>query len=172
VVGVSDAIELWTGKGEIVPEKGEEVPVEPEIAGGFCHWELDSEYQEGGSTVPPEYWSSKYQWLPANLAFQEDGTVKFTSYINNLHPKKYPNLYRTIERLIDTSIPAWDQCLSKYKDFKRIGAGRQESRFSQPESCEWVSPNQGSFIRNVDFSLFFCIERIMMPYGNLSTPKC
>jgi hypothetical protein len=89
----------------------------------------------GGSTVPAEYWSSKYQWLPANLAFQEDGTVKFTSYVNNLHPKNYPKIYRTIERLIDTAIPAWDQCLTEYVKYERVGVGRQASRFSQPESC-------------------------------------
>jgi Protein of unknown function (DUF4246) len=97
---------------------------------------LGYDYSIGGSKVPPEYWSSKYQWLPANLAFQEDGTVKFTSYINNLHPRKYPEIYLTIERLVDTAIPAWDQCLAEYRDYKRIGVGRQSSRFSRPESCE------------------------------------
>jgi len=54
-------------------------------------------------------WSEKYQWLPANVSFQENGTVKFTSYINNLHPTKHVEIYRLIERLIDIAIPAWDQ---------------------------------------------------------------
>lgn len=58
------------------------------------------------------YWSETFQWLPANLAFQEDGTVKFTSYINNLHPKKYPDIYRLIEKVVDMAIPAWDRVLS------------------------------------------------------------
>ncbi|EGS22564.1 uncharacterized protein CTHT_0021120 [Thermochaetoides thermophila DSM 1495] len=41
-----------------------------------------------------------------------NGTVKFTSYINNLHPTKHVEIYRLIERLIDIAIPAWDQILT------------------------------------------------------------
>jgi hypothetical protein len=65
--------------------------------------------------VPKSLWgngrtySAHYQWLPANLAFSEDGTVHFTSYINNLHPNKYPHIYRAIEELIGLAIPAWEQ---------------------------------------------------------------
>lgn len=93
-------------------------------------------YMQGGSRIPLEYWSDMYQWLPANLAFQEDGTVKFTSYINNLHPKKYPNIYHTIEKLIDTAIPAWDQFLAvhEYRADILPAPGRQQSRFSVPKS--------------------------------------
>ena len=58
------------------------------------------------------YWSRNYQWLPANLAFQDDGTVRFTSYINNLHPNKHPEIYRLVEKLIDKAIPAWDAVLT------------------------------------------------------------
>ncbi|OAF58874.1 hypothetical protein VC83_06310 [Pseudogymnoascus destructans] len=95
VVGVSDAIEAWAGKGEIArPARQSGVP-DPRRS-----------YNIGGDGVPMEYWSDKYQWLPATLAFQEDGTVTFTSYINNLHPKKYPSIYRMIEKLIDIAIPA------------------------------------------------------------------
>jgi hypothetical protein len=68
------------------------------------------------------------------LAFKEDRTVKFTSYINNLHPNKYPEIYRTVERLINTAIPAWDQCLSEYRDHNRVGAERLKPRLSQPEN--------------------------------------
>ena len=93
-------------------------------------------YAQGGDRIPLEYWSYKYQWLPANLAFQEDGTVKFTSYINNLHPKKYPSIYHTIEKLIDTAIPAWDQFLAVQEYGPNIppAPGRQHSRFAVPES--------------------------------------
>lgn len=59
-----------------------------------------------------DHYSSNYQWLPANLAFQGDGSVKLTSCINNLHPNKYPEIYRTIEKLVDSALPLWDQCLS------------------------------------------------------------
>ncbi|KAK4198028.1 hypothetical protein QBC40DRAFT_284400 [Triangularia verruculosa] len=98
VVGVEDAIEQWAGKGQVV-EKPLTRPLPPRDPWGADHWVED-------------FWSEKYQWLPANLAFQEDGTVKFTSYVNNLHPKKHSEIYRTIERLIDTAIPAWERVLT------------------------------------------------------------
>ena len=108
--------------GETAPKPIQETP------------RLKSSYIE----VPRHYWSTNYQWLPANLAFQEDGTVKFTSYINNLHPNKYPQIYRTVEKLIDKAIPTWDQCLSEYTnsdDSDKATAGRHNSRFSLPKNA-------------------------------------
>ncbi|KFY32862.1 hypothetical protein V495_08667 [Pseudogymnoascus sp. VKM F-4514 (FW-929)] len=130
VVGVSDAIEKWAGKGKTLAEA---------LKTGRPG--RDMSYGIGGSAIPSEYWSDKYQWLPANLAFQEDGTVKFTSYINNLHPTKYPGIYRTIEKLIDIAVPAWDQFLTvhdsyrNHLDVKIPPHGRQNSRFSLPKSA-------------------------------------
>ncbi|GAB1320932.1 Manganese lipoxygenase [Madurella fahalii] len=99
VVGVADAIEKWSGKGEIVQKDKEIAHDDPRPA-----WQRVE--------VPADYWSSTYQWLPANLSFQEDGTVRFTSYINNLHPKKHREIYRLVEKLVDAAIPAWDRVLS------------------------------------------------------------
>ncbi|AEO69667.1 uncharacterized protein THITE_2091161 [Thermothielavioides terrestris NRRL 8126] len=107
VVGVTDAIDRWPGKGEVVPKD-------------------NGRPYDDGRQVKPTYWSKTYQWLPANLAFQEDGTVRFTSYINNLHPKKYPAIYTLVEKLIDKAIPAWDRALSGVAVDKR---GRKQRRF-------------------------------------------
>jgi hypothetical protein len=126
-VGVADAIECWAGKGEVIAQQGLE-----ETTPQNRH-----RYTVGGLDVPPEYWSNQYQWLPANLAFQNDGSVKFTSYINNLHPTRYPDIYRTIEKLVETSIPMWDQCLRfavRYHEFE--GAGRMETRSGKPKNPE------------------------------------
>lgn len=124
VVGVDDAIEKWMGKGEVIPKENRLVDDDP----------FGVRYGIGGGMAPPEYWSDTYQWLPANVAFQDDGTVKFTSYINNLHPKKYPDIYRTIEKLIQTALPLWDQCL---KTIHGDGAaGRTASRFPFPHDAE------------------------------------
>jgi hypothetical protein len=125
-VGVEGAVELWAGKGTTIPEDD---------------WKPDEErdrYRYGvGGEIPPEYWSSTYQWLPANIAFQEDGGVKFTSYINNLHPDKYPDIYRTIEKLIETSIPLWDQCLTLATGYHtQAGAGRISPRMELPPDPE------------------------------------
>jgi hypothetical protein len=89
VVGVEDAIDKWAGKGEVIPRRpewGEE--------GGGEKLRLEA------LKVPDSYWSTTYQWLPANVKFTADGDVQFTSYINNLHPNKYRDVYRTIEKLI------------------------------------------------------------------------
>ncbi|KAK0663927.1 hypothetical protein QBC41DRAFT_23066 [Cercophora samala] len=99
VVGVEDAVEKWAGKGQVI-EKPITKPRE--------EMSMFNDY----NAAEYGFWSERYQWLPANLAFQDDGTVKFTSYINNLHPKRHPEIYRTIERLIDTAIPAWERVLS------------------------------------------------------------
>jgi hypothetical protein len=104
-VGVQDAVDLWAGLGDTIENPADTT-------------EGRSEYT--GSGPPPGFWSETYQWLPSNLAFQEDGTVLFTSYINNLHPKKYPDIYRALEKLIDVSIPAWDHCL--------LAEGRESER--------------------------------------------
>jgi hypothetical protein len=127
VVEVGDAIEKWAGKGDIIPKDD---------------WRFDPQrdrfrYGVGSGEVPPQYWSDTYQWLPANVAFQNDGAVKFTSYINNLHPNRYPGIYRTIEKLIEASLPAWDQCLALATGHDvRDGAGRVKSRFPYPDNPE------------------------------------
>ncbi|CAO2652066.1 Nn.00g003490.m01.CDS01 [Neocucurbitaria sp. VM-36] len=137
-VGVVNAIEHWAGKGEVIPKDD---------------WKYDHErdrfrYGVGAGDVPPNYWSETYQWLPANVAFKEDGSVKFTSYINNLHPMRYPDIYRTIEDLVKTSLPLWDQCLAMATGYEeRDGAGRTEPRFSKPDNPDdeneenWIPRN-------------------------------
>ncbi|KAH7140604.1 hypothetical protein EDB81DRAFT_655028 [Dactylonectria macrodidyma] len=83
-------------------------------------------------------------WLPSNLRFQDDGTVKFTSYINNLHPIKNSDIYSTIEKLVEKSLPAWDLCLARYHDYRLEGGGRTTSRFLHPttpddeEEANWT----------------------------------
>ncbi|KAH7128294.1 hypothetical protein B0J11DRAFT_266921 [Dendryphion nanum] len=120
VVGVTDAVDKWAGKGTII----EPFPsTRNENASSHMNYGIDE-----------KYWSEKYQWLPANLSFNEDGTVKFTSYINNLHPIKYSGIYQALEKLVETSLPLWDQCLTimTSSDSKEY-AGRQSHRIFEPE---------------------------------------
>lgn len=126
-VGVEDAISHWAGKGAVVP-KAEHQNFE---GTNTMH------YGVGSGTLPPEYWSETYQWLPANVAFQPDGGVKFTSYVNNLHPGKYPGIYRMLEELIKASIPMWDQCLALAAGYEsREGAGRMKKRMPMVDNAE------------------------------------
>ncbi|PVI05301.1 hypothetical protein DM02DRAFT_668503 [Periconia macrospinosa] len=115
LVGVTDAIEKWAGKGDVINGTG------GRHIEGFT----------SDSYLSPKFWSNHYQWLPANVAFQADGTVKFTSYINNLHPVKHAGIYRTIEELITTSLPMWDQCIA----VEGKGAGRTEPRMCVPDEA-------------------------------------
>ena len=108
--GCTTAVDRWSGKGKVVPKI-------PSTSGG-------------GSYGKDRYWSENYQWLPANLEFEEDGSVCFTSYINNLHPVTYLNAYVAIEKLVATVIPLWDQCLS---------ARRLEPRLQPPHPAKYGS---------------------------------
>ncbi|KAI0858284.1 hypothetical protein F4860DRAFT_517014 [Xylaria cubensis] len=110
VVGVADAVAKWAGKGTVIDNK-------------------DTNDDDG--MVPLEFWSEDYQWLPSNVVMRDDGSVKFTSYINNLHPTKYPEVYSAIEKLVENALPMWDQCLyDMVDDYKKEGTGRNVSRFS------------------------------------------
>lgn len=55
---------------------------------------------------------------PSNMGFQEDGSLKFTSYMNNLHPTRYPEIYRVIETLATTALPLSDRCLAVNVSYK------------------------------------------------------
>lgn len=98
----------------------------------------------GSWRVDPEYWSKKYQWLPSNVGFRADGSAKLTSYVNNLHPTRFPDVYKTLEQAIDKAIPAWDQCLRGIDGYTNNGrrnkviAGREKSRFEWIHDAELV----------------------------------
>jgi len=123
VVGTTDAVIKWAGKGEPTPEHTENLP---SLADRMVYGRLES-----------HFWSAHYQWLPANLAFQDDGTVRFTSYINNLHPVKYEGIYRTIEKLVDRALPAWEQCLVRL-EYRRedSGVGRRYPRITPAREAQ------------------------------------
>lgn len=117
IVGLKGAVQEWAGKGDVIVPKGAEMPSKTQ-------------------NIPEEFWSDNYQWLPANLKFDDDGLVKFTSYVNNLHPEKYPEIYKALEELIDVAIPAWNQCLPLHIDGNEPHkAGRVDVRLDKPKDC-------------------------------------
>ncbi|KAH7320579.1 hypothetical protein B0I35DRAFT_427415 [Stachybotrys elegans] len=114
VVGVTDAIHKWAGKGQTSPE--------------------------GAPPLSDPTTRTEYQWLPANVAWQDYSRVRFSSYINNLHPNRYPHIYQAIEELLGLVIPAWDQVLfsrrTKYRVFPEC------TRFRPPVS-RFLPPGKG-----------------------------
>lgn len=121
VVGVEDAIYQWTGQGDILNCTLAEEPL------------LKS---TEGEQIPEAFWSTRYQWLPANFEISGQGCVSITSYINNLHPVKYAPIYKMMEKLVEKALPLWDQCLYRVEDGTYIGAGRHTSRFAPPLNAE------------------------------------
>ncbi|KAF7968074.1 hypothetical protein HWV62_32065 [Athelia sp. TMB] len=92
------------GTGEVLPVPPEEMIYMPE------DW-------EGQQPV----YSRKFQWLPCEAEFAgESGAVQITSYINNLHPKKFKPLYDAIEKIIDKSIVLWDRTLDNRASNVRV----------------------------------------------------
>ncbi|KAK4224486.1 hypothetical protein QBC38DRAFT_511743 [Podospora fimiseda] len=155
IVGIEDAITKWAGKGEVSnpPITDRPNPDEPEWLYPY---------------VSEACWSKNYQWLPANLAFNEDGTVRFTSYINNLHPNKYPEIYRVIEKLIDVSIPAWESVVDSraaHKDgpVKPV----YQTRFAFPESPGYYEDNSPVWEKfDADRLAAYEAEHGHIPYPN------
>jgi hypothetical protein len=150
VVGVEDAVDKWAGKGDVIPKRPEwdQEPAE----GPPTSWSADSTVI-GALGIHGSYWSTTYQWLPANVKFVPDGGVRFTSYINNLHPTKYRHIYTLVEKLLETSIPMWDQCLVRYKSWREyVGAGRHKPRMI-PDNPEYVFRLSDAMGRQAD-SLF------------------
>ena len=112
VVGVSDAIDKWSGTGETIP------------------WPNDT---TSGDRGLDKYWSDKYQWLPANMAFGDDESIKFASYINNLHPQRFPEIYCAIENFVEkVALPMWDQCLYTVQDGEQPATEGQSSTSDGP----------------------------------------
>ncbi|KAH8891423.1 hypothetical protein GQ53DRAFT_746540 [Thozetella sp. PMI_491] len=131
-VGIADAIDSWSGKGDVIPS--------PDLDGALAT----------NMIVSSENWSSNFQWLPTNVAFQSDGTPKLTSYVNNLHPIKHAEVYGALERLIAIALPAWDQCLKTYQEGNLHGPGRLDSRFDSQyiddeDDQIWDPPNRTAF---------------------------
>ncbi|KAJ2785244.1 hypothetical protein GGI15_001989 [Coemansia interrupta] len=62
-----------------------------------------------------EYCSRMRHWLPADIHVNDDGSVAFKSYINDLHPGTYPETYTTIARIIARCLPVLEQVLTDWK---------------------------------------------------------
>ncbi len=64
------------------------------------------------------YEGSIYQWLPAEFFVSEDGSVRIDSYVNNLDRQKYPNVYTSLERMFEKTLPMFEAvCGSLRNDF-------------------------------------------------------
>ncbi|CAI6295245.1 unnamed protein product [Periconia digitata] len=135
-----DDCEQWIGKGGIMP-----VPREDHTKvnhwGGLRGW--GSRFRE------PEqhFYSSRFQWLPCEVALQDDGSVKITSYINNLQPRKHRGLYQVLEKIIAKVLPMWNTTLTsmEHRMWKetRIQLDDKELPWKDPEGERVPGENEG-----------------------------
>lgn len=65
----------------------------------------------------PYPWSQDFQMLPCEVRLpgQDDttGRVAITSYVNNLHPRRYSSLYPALESVLAAAIPMWNRVVLK-----------------------------------------------------------
>ncbi|KXH33290.1 hypothetical protein CSIM01_03204 [Colletotrichum simmondsii] len=92
--------------------------------------------------APVELVSTKFQWLPSDVAINEDGRPTIESYVNNLHPREHSDLYPLIEELIQKSLPAWDIIYRWVRKFpvQRLRARKVGKRVAIPDAV----PEQGN----------------------------
>ncbi|KAJ2397099.1 hypothetical protein GGI05_000808 [Coemansia sp. RSA 2603] len=57
-------------------------------------------------------------WLPTDIHVNDDGSIDFKSYINNLHPGKYPEAYDSIAKVIAKCLPTLEQVMTDW-EYKR-----------------------------------------------------
>ncbi|KAJ2232424.1 hypothetical protein H4R99_007100, partial [Coemansia sp. RSA 1722] len=54
-------------------------------------------------------------WLPTDIYVNQDGSVDFKSYINNIHPEGHADMYTSISKIISKAIPLLEQALTDWE---------------------------------------------------------
>ncbi|KAI8895686.1 hypothetical protein BC833DRAFT_600370 [Globomyces pollinis-pini] len=60
------------------------------------------------SEIDQLYASTAFQWIPSEFFIDKNGEVRITSYINNLNPVIYKEMYRTVEKIFERFIPMFE----------------------------------------------------------------
>lgn len=93
--------------------------------------------------------SKRSQWLPSVFDVSKDGEVTIESYINNLHPVHFKDLYKPIGDIFACAIPAINASLTRYASPQRVRIdpfdnkhglykSKRPSVFKDPEAyLEW-----------------------------------
>ncbi|KAJ1878261.1 hypothetical protein H4R99_003184 [Coemansia sp. RSA 1722] len=58
---------------------------------------------------------SERHWLPTDIYVNQDGSVEFKSYINNIHPEEHADMYVSISKIISKAIPLLEQVLTDWE---------------------------------------------------------
>jgi hypothetical protein len=101
------------GGGEPVSFEMREEDVDVEQEGMYSNEYTGEDETPNGSLTNEYTFSKKYQWLPAEFNVSLDGTTKVESYINNLHPVEYREMYGTLEKIFSKFVPMFNGVLSE-----------------------------------------------------------
>lgn len=77
--------------------------------------------------------SHTFQWLPAKMTLNRElNKFEFVSYINNLHPIKFSEMYELIADVFNASLPGLSSCLSQFaaQPYKRTEIPIGEEAYS------------------------------------------
>ena len=96
----------FAGQGEIIPVPDEAGITREDIASRVAT-------QTGVASRP---FSRRFQILPTELQLGEDGKWHISTYINNLHPVKYRDIYTLIEDTFNLLVPQLNATLTPLKD--------------------------------------------------------
>ena len=84
-----------------------------------------------GTIIPPPtngrlfataYYSKDFQWLPSEIQVSEDGkSAQFKSYINNLRPQHFKEMYKALEYIFATyMVPLFEKILTDAVNAPRV----------------------------------------------------
>ncbi|KAG5634945.1 hypothetical protein H0H81_000256 [Sphagnurus paluster] len=141
----------------------------------------DDEDDDDESAQP---YSRRFQWLPCDVEFVDEGAVKIASYVNNLHPKHHRALYGVLEQLIQCAIPLWNRALTplarleerivppprisykgcEYDPDPEAGPdtdGPQRAQFADEEEDEWYEARDAWYVAT---------RRVVLPEPGVFTP--
>lgn len=90
--------------------QGETLAVPPAEQATLPGYRSDAYSWENVNVNP---FSRKFQWLPCDVELTDNNGCRIVSYINNLHPQHYQELYTVIENILAKTIPLWDETLSR-----------------------------------------------------------
>ncbi|MFF0741300.1 DUF4246 domain-containing protein [Streptomyces sp. NPDC004111] len=82
--------------------------------------------------------SEKFQWLPTDVEVDEDGTVAFRSYVNNVHPVQHQALDAVLPELFARARPLLENVLTDLRHPRR--ARIHANPFSWYDDSEPVEP--------------------------------
>lgn len=127
-MGVENCLEYY-GRGFVVPEPDEPGPTVRRP------WHTGS--------IPPL--STRFQWLPCDVALGEDGGASIESYINNVHPVEHAQLYPVIQAFIEKALPAWDIVYRWVSEFQvqRLMTWKVGRGIPLPDACDEGRKREG-----------------------------